>query len=200
MKKISLQVILLFCIAVFAQNIWAEKPLHPPIFRYKNDAGVKVTTYVLPPEASGKGYEIINDKGDILETVKPAPTESEKKAFLSAIEQEKYDKTLILKYGSLAELMKAQKRLNAELDSKMSVLRGNFSNIKSQIDAEQVKAANIERQGRAVPESSLTMLEALYASYEQTESLLHEREKEIEEERARYEQEFLRYKQLKGLK
>jgi len=172
----------------------------PPLFRYKNTEGVTTTTYVLPPEFSGKGYEIINDKGDVLEVVKPAPTASEKQAAMDAIEQQKYDKSLLLKYDSLAELMKAQKRKSEELDAKMSVLKGNLSNIRAQIDAEQQKAANYEREGRPVPEVTLKALETAYANYEQTESSMHEREKEIADEKGRYEQELDRYKQLKGLK
>ena len=196
MKKIAFQLSFVLMVVMFCDVASAA----PPLFRYKNDAGVPVTTFVLPPEASGKGYEIINDKGDVLEVIKPAPTAAEKQSFLDAIEQEKYDKSLLLKYGSLAELMKAQKRKSEELDAKMSVLKGNFSNIRAQIDTEQEKAANYERQGRPVPESSLKALESLYANYEQTENSMHEREKEVADERARYERELNRYKQLKGLK
>ncbi len=207
MKKILLQVIIFALAVTQVQSVFAEKTkirtttaTSPKIFRYKNDVGVMVTTYVLPPDVSGKGYEIISPQGDVLEVIKPAPTAAEKQAFLNAIDQDKYDKSLMLKYGSLAELMKAQKRKSEELDAKMSVLKGNFSNIKAQIDAEQVKAANFERQGRPVPDTTLSALEALYANYEQTESTIHEREKEIAEEKGRYEQELTRYKQLKGLK
>jgi len=172
----------------------------PPLFRYKNNAGVMVTTHVLPPDAAGRGYDIINSKGDVLETVKPAPTAEEMQAFINTIEQKKYDKTLMLKYGSLAELMKAQKRKSTELDAKMTVLKSSFSNIKTQIDQEQKKAANYERQGQPVPETLLKLLEDLYAAYEQTEGTVREREKEIATERVRYEYELNRYKQLKNLK
>ena len=191
------QFVLGFSLATLVSAAFAGQP---PIFRYKNDAGVKVTTYVLPPEAAGKGYEIINSKGDVLEVVKPAPTAEEMQAFINSIEQKKYDKTLMLKYGSLAELMNAQKRKSAELDAKMAVLKSSFNNIKSQIDAEQKKAANYERQGQPVPDSLLKMLEDLYASYETSESTLREREKEIATERVRYEYELNRYKELKNLK
>jgi len=195
-KKITLPGSFVLLAIVFCKFASAA----PPLFRYKNAEGVPTTTYVLPPEASGKGYEIINDKGDVLEVVKPAPTAAEKQAAMDAIEQQKYDKTLLLKYDSLAELMKAQKRKSEELDAKMAVLKGNFSNIRAQIDAEQEKAANYERQGRPVPESILKALESEYANYEQTENAMHEREKEVADEKARYEQELNRYKQLKGLK
>jgi hypothetical protein len=170
------------------------------IFRYKDANGIQVTTYVLPPEAAGNGYDILNSKGDVLEVVKPAPTEAEKPAALAAIEQEKFDKNLLLQYGSLTELLQAQKRKLDELDSKMAVLQGNFSSIRSQIDTEQMKAANFERQGRPVPEESLKTLADLYANYEQTETAMHEREKETNDEKKQYQYELERYKAVKGLK
>lgn len=189
------------CLSTVLLVVFAEVAISaPPIFRYKNDAGVTVTTTVLPPEVSGKGYEIINTAGDVLEKVKPAPTADEMQAFINTIEQEKYDKTLLLKYGSLAELMKAQKRKSTELDAKMIVMKSTFVNIKAQIDAEQKKAANFERQGQPVPAASLKMLEDLYAAYESSEGTMREREKELTMERARYEYELNRYKQLKHLK
>jgi len=197
MKKIfTLQFLLPVLLALFTQAAFSN----PPIFRYKNDAGVTVTTMVLPPDASGKGYEIISTAGDVLEVVKPAPTAAEMQAFVNSIEQEKYDKALMLKYGNLAELMRAQKRKSTELDAKMTVMKSSFANIKSQIDAEQKKAANYERQGQAVPATSLKILEDLYAGYEQAEVSVREREKEIATERVRYEYELNRYKQLKNLK
>ena len=195
-NKFALQVLSSMLLAMFVHAAFSG----PPLFRYKNNAGVMVTTHVLPPDAAGRGYDIINSKGDVLETVKPAPTAEEMQAFINTIEQKKYDKTLMLKYGSLAELMKAQKRKSTELDAKMTVLKSSFSNIKTQIDQEQKKAANYERQGQPVPETLLKLLEDLYAAYEQTEGTVREREKEIATERVRYEYELNRYKQLKNLK
>jgi hypothetical protein len=195
-KIFGLQFLPVILLVLFAQEAFSA----PPIFRYKNDAGVTVTTMVLPPEVSGKGYEIINAAGDVLEKVKPAPTAEEMQAFLNTIEQEKYDKSLLLKYGSLAELMNAQKRKSMELDAKMTVMKSSFANIKTQIDAEQKKAANFERQGQPVPATTLKTLEDLYAAYEQSEGTVREREKEMAMERARYEYELNRYKELKHLK
>jgi len=195
-NKITLRYLSAFLLLAYIDAAFSA----PPIFRYKNDAGVTVTTYVLPPEVAGKGYEIINSKGDVLETIKRAPTPEEMQAFINSIEQAKYDKSLMLKYGSLAELMQAQKRKNNEMDAKMTVLKNSFNNTKTQIDQEQKKAANYERQGLPVPDTSLKMLEDLYAAYEQTEGTVREREKEMSIERARFEYELNRYKELKKLK
>lgn len=170
------------------------------LFRYKNEQGTLVTSHILPPEMAYLGYQIVTVGGDVLQTVAPAPTEAEKDKILQAIEQEKYDKLLLLRYGTLAELLKAQKRKIAEMEAKRSVLLSNQTNMKSQISAEQSKAANFERQGKPVPELTLSAMEALWGNLERTEDQIRTISGELEDERVRYEKEIHRYKQLKGLK
>lgn len=170
------------------------------LFRYKNEQGSMVTSHILPPEMAYKGYQVVTVGGDILQTVAPAPTDAEKTKILQAIEQEKYDKSLLLRYGTLAELMKAQKRKIGEIEAKKTVLTSNQTNMKTQIEAEQSKAANFERQGKAVPEAILATLERLWGNLERTEDQIRIITGELEAEQTRYKTEIDRYKQLKGLK
>jgi len=194
---ITVMTSLVFSVAATAD----EKKIKPgQLFRYKNDQGTLVTSHILPPDRSQKGYQVVTIAGDVLETVAPAPTEEEKKKILSAIDQEKYDKSLMLRYGTLADLLKAQKRKKDEIASKLSVLTSNQSNIRLQIDAEQSKAANYERQGKPIPEPVLVSLEGLWGNLEKTEDALRVINKELADENARFDQEINRYKELKGLK
>jgi hypothetical protein len=178
----------------------ASKEAKGALFRYKNEQGTLVTSHILPPEMAYRGYQIVTVGGDILQTVAPAPTEAEKDKILQAIEQEKYDKSLLLRYGSLAELLRAQKRKMEEMEAKRSVLLSNQSNLKAQIEAEQAKAANFERQGRPVPDLILTAMESQWGNLERTEDQIRIIHQGIENEKARYHTEINRYKQLKGLK
>lgn len=178
----------------------ADKASKGALFRYKNEQGTLVTSHILPPEMAYKGYQIVTVGGDVLQTVAPAPTAEEKNKILEAIEQEKYDKSLLLRYGTLAELMKAQKRKMGEIEAKRSVLLSNQTNMKVQIEAEQARAANYERQGKPVPEVTLNAMEALWGNLERTEDQIRTINEELESERARYDRETHRYKQIKGLK
>ncbi len=175
----------------------------PRLFRYTNDEGVLVTTYVLPPEFVDNGYEIITPLGDVLEVVPPAPSLEERIALheqaLSAEEQRKLDKQLLLRYGSLRELESAEARKLGELQGKITVLEGNISNIQSQIEQEQYNAAGFERQGKDVPNYILTNLETLYGSMERTEELMRKRQQELDDETLRFQVDIKRYKELKGI-
>lgn len=201
--KYTFPVFLALACSLVVQTAMSAQP-QPTLFRYKNEQGTLVTTTVLPPEAADKGYEIITLQGDVLKRVAPAPTPDERKALLAKmqndVEQEKYDKALVLKYGSLAELLKAQKRMGDDDAAKMSLLTNNLNNINSQIEVQQKRAADFERQGKQVPEAILKTLDALYASRETTEDAIRLKEKETGEQKARFDYEINRYKQLKGLK
>ena len=96
--------------------------------------------------------------------------------------------------------MKAQKRKIDEIESKKAVLVSNQTNIKTQIDAEQSRAANFERDGKPVPEVTLVTLEGLWGNLEKTEDQIRIITQELKAEQARYNTETNRYKQLKGLK
>jgi hypothetical protein len=170
------------------------------LFRYKDENGTQVTSRILPPEVAPRGYEIVTPLGDVIEEVPPAPTKEELKQILAAEEQKKYDKSLLLRYGSLADLMKAQKRKREQEEAKISTLTSNLSNIRLQIDAEQSKAAGYERSGRPIPDSVIAALESLYANLETTEDQLKLRMQEQEEAEKRYQRELDRYKEIKGLK
>lgn len=159
-----------------------------------------MTSYVLPPEMVTQGYDVVTIKGDIIETVRPTLTEAERKAVLDAEEQAKFDKQLLLKYGSLAELLRTQKRKTEEVEAKMSILKGNLTAIRNQKEAAQKKAATYERQGKPVPANELAALEAIYKSEDAAEEAIHVLEKEFQAEKQRLEYEQVRFKQLKGMR
>jgi len=182
----------------------AEQNTVPGLYRYKDERGTMVTSSVIPLEYRDKGYQIVTPRGDVLQTIPPAPTKEERLAQLekqrSDEEQAIYDKKLMLKYGNLAELRRAQERKLEELEGKLTVLNGNLSNIQIQIENEQHKAAGYERQGRGIPEHLLTTLDELYGNLEKTESLVKRREKELTEESERFAYETKRFKEIKGLR
>ena len=48
------------------------------LYRYRNAEGSVVVDYQVPAESVGGGYEILNDKGVVIEVVPPEPTAEEK--------------------------------------------------------------------------------------------------------------------------
>ena len=174
------------------------------LFRYRNGDGKVVMTYVLPPEQMEKGYEVLTPRGDVIEVVPPAPSLEERirmrEEARSAEDQAKYDRDLLLMFGTLADLKAVRDRRIGELEGKLKVLRGNQNNIKLSIENEQFKAAGYERRGEPVPDLVLDVLSDLYGNLEKTNDLIAKRETEVEEETLKFEEYQKRYKELKGLK
>lgn len=53
------------------QSFAAQKLL----YRYVNEQGVKVLNHIIPPKYAQNGYEVINESGQVVRVVPPAPTE-----------------------------------------------------------------------------------------------------------------------------
>lgn len=172
----------------------------PKLYRYRNAKGSIVTSYVLPPDMVSKGYDVVTLEGYVVETVRPTLTDEERKAVFDAEEQAKFDKQLLLKYGSLAELLRTQKRKTEEVEAKMSILKGNLTAIRNQKEAAQKKAATYERQGKPVPPNDLAALENIYKSEDAAEEAIQILEKEFQAEKQRLEYEQVRFKKLKGIR
>ncbi len=80
---------------------------------------------------------------------------------------------------------------------RISILKSNLVSIKSQIEREQAKAANIERRGREVPQDLLKNINILRQEIEDTEQSIVMRREEIESVKASYQRDIERFKTLK---
>lgn len=134
------------------------------LYRYINTEGNVVIQPSIPPEYVTRGYQVINTKGRVLETVAPARSDAEllqlreAELRLLAEEQEKnqqqqHDAALLATYSQPEDVMKALKRALEEVDARLGVEQGNLSRTQQSKEARQADAARLERGGRAVPDS-----------------------------------------------
>ncbi len=170
-------------------------------YRYKNKEGVTVMNSAIPPEYVQFGYEVVTVAGDVLEVVEPAPTEEE--LARTATERERkaqlaeWDEYLLKRYSSVKEIERAKERKIEDFQGSMSILKGNAKNIKTQIEAVQARAADIERAGRAVPVSILTNLKALDGELTETERLMALRLEDQQKVEEKFDQDIARFKVIR---
>ena len=194
-----------FVCLVVAGVMWANlaNSSQLRLFRYKNDNGATVVSHQLPPDVVENGYEIITLEGAVLVSVPPAPPVEERKEILRqkalAEERAKADKQLLLRYGNLAELRKATKRILRETKGKITVLQGNLSNLNGQSEVLELKAAGYERAGKIIPAYVLDKLENLYIKQESTTDLIKAQQSNLAKEIERLDADMVRYKELKGM-
>jgi len=170
------------------------------LYRYRNAEGSVVVDYQVPAESVGGGYEILNDKGVVIEVVPPEPTAEEKVRDREAIaEQErlrKWDETLMLRYSTVADIEDARQRALGDLQIRMTSLRGNKRALKQEVENYQAQAADTERAGKSVGVERLRMIEDLQNEIAVTERAINERQREMEELSAAYSADIERFENL----
>ncbi|MES2819158.1 MAG: DUF4124 domain-containing protein [Pseudomonadota bacterium] len=132
------------------------------LYRYTNDKGVVVLDRQgVPAQYIGKGYEVLNDQGRVVQVVPPAPSPEEMQRILAERARAKTDAQLLRLYSTVEDVERAKERKLNELDGVIGVARGNLQSLRSQQANLQNQAADHERAGRAVPEHLLTQIDNL---------------------------------------
>lgn len=178
-----------------------------PMYRFTNDEGVAVVAYQVPPEHVSKGYEVLNERGVLLEVVPPAPSEAERqgmndaaRAAREAAEERRrlreWDESLLLRYSSIEDIEAARDRALRDLRIRVSILKGKKRSLRQQVENYQAQAADQERRGRPVSEEHLSAIDDLRAEIGQTERAIGDREREIESMVASYERDIERFRSL----
>ncbi|MFL1404669.1 DUF4124 domain-containing protein [Marinobacter sp. M1N3S26] len=163
------------------------------MYRYKDDNGQMVISNTVPQEASTRGYEILNSQGRVVDRVDPAPTEEElqqraeeERRQQEAAEQRERDKALLRRYRHPDDAVRALHRKIDELEGLNQLKQGNISVIESQLDSEQSKAADLERSGRDIPESTLDKIDRLEQQIRELEAEINAQNREMEKIRESY--------------
>ncbi len=130
------------------------------LYRYVDNKGTTVLTRQgVPPEFIGKGYEVLNDQGRVVQVIPPAPSAEEMQRILADKELASSDAQLRRLYSTLDDVERAHQRKLAELDGLIGVARGNLQSVRTQQANLQSQAADHERAGRAVPAHLLAQID-----------------------------------------
>lgn len=191
---ISIFVLLLLPLAAFAS-----------MYRYTDENGQVVISNTIPQEASRRGYDILNSNGRVIETVDPAPTaeeiaerEERKRREEQQARQLEEDRKLLERFSHPDEAVRAMYRKIRELRGLSQLKRGNISVIENQLDTEQGRAADLERSGRDIPESTLRKINRLEANIRDLEREINAQQAEIDEVKRQFLQDIERLETVTG--
>lgn len=174
------------------------------LYRYVNDDGITVINYSIPPEYVHKGYEILNPDGTVHRVVPRSLTEEELadqsgEAYQARVAQEeaerlrKWDESLLLRYSSIEDIEAARDRALSELRIRISILRSNVRSLKSQVENNQERAADIERRGEQVPVDLVAAIDGLRSEIAETERSIEDRTEEMDVVRQGYQRDIDRF-------
>ncbi len=171
MKQCKLQQYLfrsIISLAIAAPAAYSETYL----YRYENDKGVNVLNHTIPPQYAQKGYEILSTAGQLIRRVDAAPTDGAvAKENSVRMLREKYA-ILKRRYSSPEDIEAAKRRRLANINTNISILRGNIGGINIRIDNLRSQAADSERSGRDVSSALLTQLRDTKAELSVSEDAL----------------------------
>ncbi len=163
------------------------------MYRYTDENGRIVISNTIPQAASKRGYDILNSKGRVVETVDPAPTaeeiaarEAEERRKEAEAHQRELDKKLLERFTHPDEAVQAMHRKIRELESLSQLKRGNIAVIENQLDSEQSRAADRERSGQKVPEATLNKIQRLESQIRDIEDEIASQKAEIATLKQRY--------------
>ncbi|MEH6568543.1 MAG: hypothetical protein V7709_05680 [Halioglobus sp.] len=177
------------------------------MYRYINDQGNVVLGYQVPTGDVKKGYEVLNEDGIVIEVVPRELTDEERAnvsaqdKVLAAADAEKerlrqWDESLLLRYSTIEDIEAARSRALSSLLINVSILKSNTRSLKQQVENYQAQAANIERRGGEVDVQRLAAIEDLQGEIEATERSILERNREMEEVKAKFQMDMDRFEQL----
>src|SRR6056297_3833170 len=162
------------------------------MYRYVNEDGNSVIGYQVPPEQVARGYEVLNEKGVLIDVVPPS-LDDEARASMDAQQRrqsaaeaerkrlQKWDESLLLRYSTIEDIEAARDRALRDLRIRVSILKGKQRSLKQQVENYQAEAADQERRGERANSAHLEAIEDLRREMVQAERSMVEREREISE-------------------
>lgn len=175
------------------------------MYRYSDEEGQLVISNTIPQQATKRGYDILNSNGRVVETIPPAPTEAEIAAREAQKQRQKeltiqreQDTRLLKRFSHPDQAIKAMHRKLDELRGLIQLKRGNISVISSQLDNEQSRAANMERNGQKIPDATLDKIHRLESQIRDIEREILWQSQEIEALKQTFEKDIKRLEKVTG--
>ncbi|AKO51485.1 ABC transporter ATPase [Marinobacter psychrophilus] len=177
--------------------------VHAGMYRYTDENGQVVIGSSVPQEATQRGYDILNNNGRVVTIIAPAPTEQElaersaEQQRQDALDvQREQDRKLLKRFSHPDQARSAMNRKVRELEGLIRLKKGNITVISGQLNAEQSRAADLERSGRQIPEATLEKMRRLETQILDIEQEIKTQTQHIQTQQDIYEIDIRRLQQL----
>ena len=142
------------------------------LYRYTDEHGNVVMSSSIPAQYVGKGYDILNEHGRLVERVAPALTKEQialrdaeqarqEKLKLEQAAQAKFDEELKLLYSHPNDAVRILKRRILDIKSLIQLKRNKIESNDKLIVEQESEAASRQRNGQNIPETVLASIAKL---------------------------------------
>jgi hypothetical protein len=154
-------------------------------YRYKDDRGRTVHGSTVPPQYVKNGYEVLNDRGQVIRVVPRAKTPEELAAEEATREQREAeeaiaraqrekDNLLLRLYRSPAEIARKRDERVTLIDGQLTALAAALAKVEAEAARLQKQVDSLEASGSNVPEQTL---ETLRIQHEERDRFIAQRER-----------------------
>ncbi|MRX27620.1 hypothetical protein [Kangiella sp. HZ709] len=203
MKKIFL--VLLSTILLLASSSLSAKNY----YRYTDADGKLVVKDYLPTEAVKVGYDIITETGRLVEKVPAALTREQRIAESIRQEQlklqadkrrkERQKDTLLLRqYSTVDDIERTKKSQTSTLNINLRIIANHTNSLKRKLQEQEKRAADYERQGKAVPEMTLHEIAAIKTQISANNDSVERYESQIANIDQQFQKDRIRFQELKA--
>jgi hypothetical protein len=179
------------------------------LYRYKDDQGNYVLNQTIPPKYVKKGYDILNSQGRVIRTVAPALTPDQIAARDAALEQERLRKEAAAKqaiidnelkqlYSHPNDAVRVLSRRVADIHSHIQAKQSRIETAKKNIIDQESAAADRQRQGLKILETTLKRLEKLKSDIAINEHDISESYNELEKVKEEFHEKIKRLEEITG--
>ncbi len=140
------------------------------LYKYKDDQGREITGSVVPAEYVKNGYQVLNERGQVIQVVQRSLTEEERAAQSEQLEQqrlieqavqrqEEEDRMLLRLYRSPEEVVRRRDSTIEQLDAQLTVLNSLLKDSQGKLAVLEQRAVNNENAGNQIPANLLAQIE-----------------------------------------
>ncbi len=194
-------------LACFLYLCGSQPAFAKKMYKWVDENGETIFSDQVPPEHSQYRRESLNEKGRVVEVTEQAKTKEQQamdnrlKALKKAQEkiiaqQAANDKVLLSTFRNLKDMEASLYATMQSLDAQRNVAQGNLKRVENQLETQQKKAAELERNGKKVPQ---TLLDEIKQTEAQIQLAYAEINKQIEKKnrtKAEFEADIERFKFL----
>ncbi|MEJ2669843.1 MAG: hypothetical protein P8104_08955 [Gammaproteobacteria bacterium] len=180
----KLSVVFLFVtVSAFAAD--AQLPVRAYLYKYTDAEGALYIGRQIPPENYKYGYTALDEFGEVVEVVPPAPTPEEREAYEAEIRrqaeeklQQQKDEQLLKTYSSSLDAINARDRKLAQVDVTIDITQAKLASFRVSYDRELESAAEAERAGKEPDARTLRNMKDIEQSMADLEAHVLEKQNE----------------------
>lgn len=172
------------------------------LYRWQDEKGNVYYTDRVPPKYVEQGYRVISEQGFTIQTIKSvADLEAEEgnKPPPISKEQAMKDQRLLMTYANEDEIIAARERKLADVQALIDLSEETISLLELQFRQLTKEASDFEKQGKTIPESLLTQIASTRKKLGKYQTKLDEHKQSLEQIKLDYNNDLLRYRQLKSI-